>query len=115
MRKNYFVCLIIIISLIFIINYNVKAAPNPAQMYCINSGYEFEGSDCIFPDGSRCALWHYYRKCSLYLGQEENDCTYPCCWETGKLCPDDLTPYYIVAATIPVLIITYLFYRKRRK
>ncbi len=45
--------------------------PNPASTYCVEQGYRFEiraaadGSQlgvCIFPDGSECDEWAFYRK-----------------------------------------------------
>jgi putative hemolysin len=44
--------------------------PNPASKYCIEQGYNFtirtnpDGSQtgyCIFPDGSECEEWAYFR------------------------------------------------------
>ena len=44
--------------------------PNPASKYCVDQGYELEiradesGNQygvCIFPDGSECEEWEYYR------------------------------------------------------
>ena len=44
--------------------------PNPASKYCIDQGYELEirtdeeGNQygvCIFPDGSECEEWEYFR------------------------------------------------------
>jgi len=44
--------------------------PNPASKYCIDQGYELEiRSDeagnqygvCIFPDGSECEEWAFFR------------------------------------------------------
>jgi hypothetical protein len=52
--------------------------PNPASIYCKQNGYELEirtaadGSQsgvCIFPDGSTCDEWAYYRgECSSATG-----------------------------------------------
>lgn len=52
----------------------VSGLPNPASVYCIEGGYELEirtGEDggqygvCIFPDGSECEEWAYFRgECS---------------------------------------------------
>jgi hypothetical protein len=54
--------------------------PNPAAVYCVKLGYKFdvvtdeEGNQygvCIFPDGSECGEWDFYRgKC----GQEWSYC-----------------------------------------
>jgi putative hemolysin len=43
--------------------------PNPAAVYCIEQGYELETRDeadgqasyCIFPDGSECEEWAFFR------------------------------------------------------
>ena len=44
--------------------------PNPASKYCVDQGYELEirtdeaGNQygvCIFPDGSECEEWEYFR------------------------------------------------------
>jgi putative hemolysin len=44
--------------------------PNPASVYCLEQGYKHEirtGTDgsqsgvCIFPDGSECDEWAFYR------------------------------------------------------
>jgi putative hemolysin len=46
---------------------------NPASVYCVDQGYKLEIRDeangqvgyCIFPDGSECEEWAYYRgECS---------------------------------------------------
>ncbi len=45
--------------------------PNPAAVYCTQNGYKYEiqtaadGSQsgvCVFPDGSTCDDWAYYRE-----------------------------------------------------
>ena len=44
--------------------------PNPAAVFCIEQGYELETRDevggqasyCIFPDGSECEEWAYFRE-----------------------------------------------------
>ncbi len=47
--------------------------PNPASQYCVEQGYTLEIRDeaggqvgyCIFPDGSECEEWAFYRgECS---------------------------------------------------
>jgi len=38
---------------------------NPAADYCSNQGYEYSGGNCVFPDGSSCDAWEFYRgECS---------------------------------------------------
>ena len=35
--------------------------PNPASDYCLGLGYTVDASDCVFPDGTRCEQWAFYR------------------------------------------------------
>jgi putative hemolysin len=35
--------------------------PPPAGEYCAKLGYPIEGDDCVFPDGTRCEQWSFYR------------------------------------------------------
>lgn len=35
--------------------------PPPASDYCKKLGYPIEGQDCVFPDGTRCEQWSFYR------------------------------------------------------
>lgn len=45
--------------------------PDPAASYCGKLGYKYEKGDCVFPDGTRCNAWAFYRgKC----GQEKTYC-----------------------------------------
>lgn len=67
------------------------AIPNPAAVYCIDSGYEYEGGDCIFPDGSRCNAWEYYCGCEpdgIGCWPGEFNCDFPCgqlpCGQAGE-------------------------------
>lgn len=34
---------------------------NPAAVYCESLGYDYENGMCIFPDGSECEGWGFYR------------------------------------------------------
>ena len=44
---------------------SVIGMPNPAAVYCSNQGYEYSDGKCIFPDGSSCDSWEFYRgECS---------------------------------------------------
>ena len=46
-------------------------APAPASAYCTQLGYDSEVDGCIFPDGTTCGTWDFYRgKC----GQEFTFC-----------------------------------------
>jgi putative hemolysin len=51
--------------------------PNPASKYCVDQGYELEirtdeaGNQygvCIFPDGSECEEWEFFRGECTYQG-----------------------------------------------
>jgi len=40
------------------------ASPNPASVYCVKLGYKIKNSNCIFPDGTICKAWDFFRgKC----------------------------------------------------
>ena len=52
--------------------------PNPASKYCVDQGYELEiradqaGNQygvCIFPDGSECEEWAFFRGECTYEGE----------------------------------------------
>ena len=34
---------------------------NPAATYCTNQGYRYSDGRCVFPDGSSCDAWDFYR------------------------------------------------------
>ena len=34
---------------------------NPASGYCDKLGYKFEDGECIFPDGTKCKAWDFFR------------------------------------------------------
>lgn len=34
---------------------------SPAAGYCEKLGYRTEGDACVFPDGTRCEQWSFYR------------------------------------------------------
>lgn len=36
-------------------------APPTAPEYCTNLGYTLDASTCVFPDGTRCDEWAFYR------------------------------------------------------
>ena len=96
-RKNLKTRLIIAIllsALFLVVTGTARAMPNPAAVYCTLQGYEYQirtdeqGNQygvCVFPDGSECYGWAYYRKC--YVG-EATDCHWPCkemrCKEAGE-------------------------------
>ena len=82
MKKRYilaliFVVLIALVLIIISLNDNKKdnntqnsQIANPASVYCEEQGYELEirtnpdGSQtgyCIFPDGSECGEWAFFR------------------------------------------------------
>lgn len=35
--------------------------PNPAHVYCENTGYTATNEECAFPDGSSCEQWSFFR------------------------------------------------------
>jgi hypothetical protein len=37
------------------------AIPNPASVLCSTLNYQAMEGDCIFPDGSRCEQWSFWR------------------------------------------------------
>ena len=57
--------------------------PNPASVYCEQNGYEHkiavaedgsQGGICVFPDGSTCDEWAYYRgECGPAVGTATTD------------------------------------------
>ena len=37
---------------------------NPSAVYCTKLGYKYEDGNCIFPDGTKCNAWDFFRgKC----------------------------------------------------
>ncbi len=63
-----------------------SAIPNPAAQFCVNCGYKSQirtdpqGGQygvCVFPDGSECDEWDYFRKCHLAQCGDCN-CPWPC-------------------------------------
>ena len=51
---------------------HMYAIPNPAATLCNSLGYEIQGSDCVFPDQTRCDQWAFWRgEC----GQPYHICT----------------------------------------
>jgi len=65
-----------------------SAIPNPAAEFCVKCGYRYEirtdpqGGQygvCVFPDGSECDEWAYYRKCNAPQNCEGDcNCPWPC-------------------------------------
>jgi putative hemolysin len=47
------------------------AEPNPSSVYCVDQGYQLGGEGCLFPDGSSCDTWAFYRG---QCGQKFTDC-----------------------------------------
>jgi len=73
----------------------VEAVPNPSAVFCTEMGYEYQirkdaqGNQygvCLFPDGTECAAWEYFRKC--YYGETSTSCNRPCedlpCKQAGE-------------------------------
>ncbi len=44
---------------------------NPAAVYCDKLGYRSEGEACLFPDGTSCEQWSFYRAA---CGQQHSYC-----------------------------------------
>jgi len=76
---------------------------NPASVYCVELGYQLLYSrdtylnDCVFPDGSKCEEWAFFRgecgqpfsycvKNGGKLEQRENLST--CVFTDGSICPE---------------------------
>ena len=38
-----------------------SAIPNPSSVYCDTLGYDVQGDLCVFPDGTSCEAWEFYR------------------------------------------------------
>lgn len=64
-----------------------SAIPNPAAEFCVKCGYKSEirtdpqGGQygvCVFPDGSECDEWAYYRKCNAPQTCGDCNCPWPC-------------------------------------
>lgn len=76
-----FACILAVASL-------ASAIPNPAAEFCVKCGYKSEirtdpqGGQygvCVFPDGSECDEWAYYRKCNAPQNCEGDcNCPWPC-------------------------------------
>jgi len=88
---------ILLSVLLLVVTGVAQAIPNPAAVYCILQGYEYEirtdeqGNQygvCVFPDGSECGGWDYYRKCELNGIGGDFTCHWPCkemrCKEAGE-------------------------------
>jgi hypothetical protein len=73
----------------------IRAVPNPSAVFCTEMGYEYQtrkdpqGNQygvCLFPDGTECMAWEYFRKC--YYGETSTNCDWPCqdlpCKQAGE-------------------------------
>jgi len=83
--------LVLLLSILLIVPGVATAIPDPAAVYCIEQGYEYENGVCIFPDGSECGAWQYYCNCEpngIGCWQGDFNCAFPCrelsCRETGQ-------------------------------
>ncbi|UCF44040.1 MAG: DUF333 domain-containing protein [Planctomycetota bacterium] len=88
------------LSILLILPSVAVAIPNPAAVYCVEQGYDYEirtrpdGGQygvCIFPDGSECGEWQYYCKCEpngIGCWQGDFNCAFPCqqlpCRQAGQ-------------------------------
>jgi len=86
----------LLLSIVLVASGTTEALPNPAAWYCVQLGYEYQIREdaqgnqygvCVFPDGSECDGWDYFRKC--YYGGSPASCEWPCqelaCREAGEL------------------------------
>ena len=78
---------------------------NPASAYCSTLGYQATGEQCVFPDGTSCEQWSFYRGkcgaahsfCNLHGGQVSSKTEdmggwtseYAVCSKGGKECKED--------------------------
>ncbi|MBU4267047.1 MAG: right-handed parallel beta-helix repeat-containing protein [Syntrophaceae bacterium] len=60
------------ILLLLLLASTAAALPNPAAVYCTDLGYSYENSNCVFPDGSSCDGWAFFRG---ICGQEYSYCS----------------------------------------
>ena len=76
---KYFIPAIVILFLLTACSSTPPSMPNPASVYCEQNGYRLEiqtaadGSQfglCIFPDGSTCDEWAYFRGECGYAAQK---------------------------------------------
>ena len=80
--------------------------PPPAAEYCAKTGYKITGDRCVFPDGTSCEQWSFYRAecgqdrsyCSVHggrLSRQEQDMggwtsVVAVCELNGKQCKEDV-------------------------
>jgi putative hemolysin len=78
---------ILLLALCVVIAGSAGAVPNPSAVYCIKCGYQYQirtdstGGQygvCVFPDGSECEAWTYYRKCNWPQNCSDCNCPWPC-------------------------------------
>jgi hypothetical protein len=78
---------ILLLALCVVIAGSAGAVPNPSAVYCIKCGYQYQirtdstGGQygvCVFPDGSECEAWTYYRKCNSPQICSDCNCPWPC-------------------------------------
>ncbi len=125
---------ILLSVLLLVVTGVAQAIPNPAAVYCILQGYEYEirtdeqGNQygvCVFPDGSECGGWDYYCKCEpngITCWPGDFTCHWPCkemrCKEAGesvlvsKCCEglDEIYPAHIFDANCNKLeLVGWLF------
>ena len=70
-KTNIFLTMILLVGILFAAGCERKEQINPASAYCKEQGYNLEvrtdenGNQqgfCVFPDGSECEEWSYYKK-----------------------------------------------------
>ncbi|RKZ52316.1 MAG: hypothetical protein DRR08_28400 [Candidatus Parabeggiatoa sp. nov. 2] len=108
LQKNVYMPIYMsLVSMGLLFNSSVAVAvQNPSSAYCVDQGYQLGKKGCIFPDGSSCETWAFYRG---QCGQKFTDCEKDgnkiktvvkdmgtwtqeyavCVFHDGKECPED--------------------------
>ena len=92
MFMNYLVLHRIFVLLTALPVLSAFAMVNPASYFCTFLGYELDESSCVFPDGSSCEQWSFWRGecgadfhlCTLRGGTLVTDKSQPICRIQGK-------------------------------
>jgi predicted outer membrane repeat protein len=83
MKKHIF-----LLALCVVIAGSAGAIPDPSAVYCIKCGYQYhirtdstggQYGACVFPDGSECEAWTFWRKCNAPQSCDGDcNCPWPC-------------------------------------
>jgi hypothetical protein len=74
------------------------AIPNPSAVFCEQCGYDYQMRDdgsavCVFPDGSECEAWAFWRRChGVQCDQPDCGCHWPCTGPARIIYVDDDGP-----------------------